>query len=36
MITLNSLIVIDVHAKDVVQGLVTEEIKDIISFEWIS
>lgn len=36
MITMNGLIVIDVHAKDVIQGLVQQEIKDIISFEWIS
>lgn len=36
MITLNALIVIDVHAKDVVEGLVKGEISDITSFEWIS
>ena len=36
MITLNALIVIDVHAKDVVENLVKGEIVDITSFEWIS
>ena len=36
MITLNALIVIDVHAKDVVQQLAAGEINDIYSFEWIS
>jgi dynein heavy chain len=36
MITLNALIVIDVHAKDVVENLVKSEINDTISFEWIS
>ncbi len=34
--TLNALIVIDVHAKDVVEKLWREEIDDINSFEWIS
>jgi dynein heavy chain, axonemal len=36
MITLNALIVIDVHAKDVVNMLAKGEITDIFSFEWIS
>jgi dynein heavy chain len=35
-VTLNALIVIDVHAKDVVEKLWREEIDDINSFEWIS
>ena len=34
--TLNALIVIDVHAKDVVGHMVNLEIDDIGSFEWIS
>jgi dynein heavy chain, axonemal len=36
MITLNGLIVIDVHAKDVVEGLFKGEISDVFSFEWVS
>lgn len=36
VITINALIVIDVHAKDVVARLVEEHIDDIDSFEWIS
>jgi dynein heavy chain len=36
MVTMNALIVIDVHAKDVVQKLYIENIKDPASFEWIS
>lgn len=35
-VTINALIVIDVHAKDVVQKLVHANITDIGSFEWIS
>jgi len=35
-ITLNALIVIDVHAKDVVGKLVSEEVDDVGAFEWIS
>ena len=35
-ITLNALIVIDVHAKDVVGKLVENEVEDIGAFEWIS
>jgi dynein heavy chain len=35
-ITINALIVIDVHAKDVVCKLVDEQIEDINAFEWIS
>jgi len=36
MITLNALIVIDVHAKDVVGKLVDNEVDDAGAFEWIS
>ena len=36
IITVNALIVIDVHAKDVVARLVEEKIDDIDAFEWIS
>jgi dynein heavy chain len=35
-LTLNALIVIDVHAKDVVGTLVANEVDDIGAFEWIS
>lgn len=35
-VTLNALIVIDVHAKDVVQTLRDTEIDDTNAFEWIS
>ena len=35
-VTLNALIVIDVHAKDVVEKLVMSNVNDIGSFEWIS
>jgi dynein heavy chain len=35
-VTLNALIVIDVHAKDVVDKLVQTNVTDIGSFEWIS
>ena len=35
-VTLNALIVIDVHAKDVVYKLVKNQIEDIGAFEWIS
>ena len=34
--TVNALIVIDVHAKDVVAKLVEQQIDDINAFEWIS
>jgi len=34
--TINALIVIDVHAKDVVEKLVRAKVNDIGSFEWIS
>ena len=34
--TLGALIVIDVHAKDVVEKLVTEKVEDVSAFEWIS
>ena len=34
--TLNALIVIDVHAKDVVEALWQGNITDPLSFEWIS
>jgi len=33
---LNALIVIDVHAKDVVGLLVENEVDDVGAFEWIS
>ena len=36
MVTLNALIVIDVHAKDVVDKLVKMNVKDAGTFEWIS
>jgi dynein heavy chain len=36
MLTLNALIVIDVHAKDVVLTLVRNEVEDVGAFEWIS
>ena len=35
-VTLNALIVIDVHAKDVVEKLVIANVTNIGSFEWIS
>lgn len=35
-VTINALIVIDVHAKDVVEKLVKEQVTDVSSFEWIS
>ena len=35
-ITINALIVIDVHAKDVVGRLAEEHIEDVNAFEWIS
>ncbi|CAE7245777.1 Dnah1, partial [Symbiodinium pilosum] len=34
--TMNALIVIDVHAKDVIWGFVEQGVKDKFSFEWIS
>ncbi len=36
MVTLNALIVIDVHAKDVVEKLVLNNVDSITAFEWIS
>lgn len=36
IITVNALIVIDVHAKDVVANLAEQRIDDINAFEWIS
>ena len=36
MMTLNALIVIDVHAMEVVNTLVKEEVDDVGAFEWIS
>ena len=36
MLTLNALIVIDVHAKDVLGHMVKMEVVDIGAFEWIS
>lgn len=35
-VTINALIVIDVHAKDVVEKLVIADIQEIGAFEWIS
>jgi NADH/NAD ratio-sensing transcriptional regulator Rex len=35
-LTLGALIVIDVHARDVVQRLVDENIAAITEFEWVS
>lgn len=35
-ITLNALIVIDVHARDVVDKLIQNEVDNVHSFEWIS
>ena len=35
-VTINALIVIDVHAKDVVENLWKNEISDVAAFEWIS
>lgn len=34
--TLNALIVIDVHAKDVVERLIKERVNDVGAFEWIA
>lgn len=36
MVTINALIVIDVHAKDVVELLQKENVEDVSAFEWIS
>lgn len=36
MVTINALIVIDVHAKDVVEKLWKNDIKDASAFEWIA
>lgn len=36
MVTLNALIVLDVHAKDVVENLWRSNIADLAAFEWIS
>jgi dynein heavy chain, axonemal len=36
MVTLNALIVLDVHAKDVVDNLVKNNVADLAAFEWIS
>jgi len=35
-ITINALIVIDVHARDVVDSLKENKISDLSAFEWIS
>ena len=34
--TMGALITIDVHARDVIQGLVNSEVKDTQDFEWVS
>jgi len=36
MITLGALIVIEVHGKDVVKGLIDERVDDVTSFEWLA
>lgn len=36
MVTLNALIVLDVHAKDVVENLWKNNVSEIAAFEWIS
>ncbi|KAL4427402.1 hypothetical protein ABPG74_009674 [Tetrahymena malaccensis] len=36
MVTINALIVLDVHAKDVVENLWKTNVNDIAAFEWIS
>lgn len=36
MVTINALIVIDVHAKDVVQKMFESNVIDMFAFEWIS
>ena len=36
MVTINALIVIDVHAKDVVEKMWRSEVSDSQAFEWIS
>ena len=35
-VTINALIVIDVHARDVVKKLHEAKVNDIAAFEWIS
>ena len=35
-VTINALIVIDVHAKDVIQKLFEADVRDLTAFEWIS
>lgn len=36
MVTINALIVIDVHAKDVVEKVYRSNVNDLFAFEWIS
>ena len=36
MVTINALIVIDVHAKDVVEKIYKSNVNDLFAFEWIS
>lgn len=35
-VTINALIVIDVHAKDVIEKIKKANVTDISAFEWIS
>jgi len=36
MITIGSLIVLDVHAKDVVEDLMKQNTNNLEAFEWVS
>jgi dynein heavy chain len=36
MTTINALIVIDVHAKDVLEKIYKAGVNDLFAFEWIS
>lgn len=35
LITIGSLIVLDVHSKDVVEGLMKQNISNLEAFEWV-